>query len=122
VSVMDWACAVIAAPSTIAPATMDVIDGFISASFSPPPLISPPPLAVELNLASVTRRARVSFDHIELTYCVAIWLVAATSPAVCGQSNRMWRGAAAPSPRLRGEGRGEGAVGRLLKQHAARER
>ena len=46
-SVMDWACAVIAPPSTIAPATKDVIDGFISGS------LSPPPLAAELNLASL---------------------------------------------------------------------
>jgi hypothetical protein len=30
VSVMDWACAVIAPPSTTAPATMDAIDDFIS--------------------------------------------------------------------------------------------
>jgi hypothetical protein len=44
---MDWACAVIAAPSTIAPAKMDVIDGFISGfSFHAPS-------AAELNLASV---------------------------------------------------------------------
>ena len=37
-SVMDWACAVIAAPSTIVPATMDVIDGFISGLSFPAPV------------------------------------------------------------------------------------
>jgi hypothetical protein len=37
VSVMDWACAVIAPPNTIVPATMDVIDGFISGLSFPAP-------------------------------------------------------------------------------------
>ena len=36
VSVMDWACAVITPPNTIAPATMDMIDGFISRLFPRP--------------------------------------------------------------------------------------
>ncbi len=36
-SVMDWACAVIAPPNTIVPATMDVIDGFISGLSFPAP-------------------------------------------------------------------------------------
>jgi hypothetical protein len=36
VSVMDWACAAITPPNTIAPATMEVIDGFISRLFSGP--------------------------------------------------------------------------------------
>jgi hypothetical protein len=37
VSVMDWACAVIAPPSTIVPATIDVIDDFISRLSLPAP-------------------------------------------------------------------------------------
>src|SRR5712671_3683324 len=34
-------------------------------------------------------------------------------PPFGGQGNRTWRGEAAPSPRLRGEGRGEGALRKL---------
>jgi hypothetical protein len=60
--VIDWACAAIAPANTIAPTTMDVIDGFIS-GLSFPPLFG----NVELNLAS----ARASCDAHRMSAAVA---------------------------------------------------
>src|SRR6266851_4621589 len=67
VSVMDWACAVIAPANTIAPTTMDVIDGFISGLASRPFFGNE-----ELNLAGTRAQSR-SIEY-PLRSCSAVRL------------------------------------------------
>ena len=82
-SVMDWACAVIAPPSTIAPATKDVIDGFISG------FLSSPPRRVEFGERNRTGLGRVA---ITLNYVLRRHPACpATSPTLALQVARMER-------------------------------